>query len=358
MRVKKHILLLSVGLLFINSCIKRIDVATRIEKPILVVEGSVTTDTVPYTVKLSYSGPFTRLGAITDEFIEKDASVTISDDAGNSTDLAYKSNGIYETIDPGFRGKVGRSYSVTIKLKDGRTYTSSPEKIPPSVPISGISADYHFGFPGFFSIYIDTDDPADQENYYNWSFYSWMPRQTHGVGCGFGCIMFEYCFQRWTDTTLRILSDAAINGNKIKGLHLGDSYIYTYGNHYIDIKQNSITREAYQFFERFNEQQSRTGSTLDPLPASIKGNVYNAADKNDFALGYFAAYSVTNRRIILTPYSLTQYVLDISAKQFIPDGPKICFEAFENAMPYPPPPAPQNPPPPGWENAEQIKMYW
>ena len=139
---------------------------------------------------------------------------------------------------------------------------------------------------------------------------------------------------------------------------MGSSYIYAFGKHYIDIGQHSLTGEAYKFAERFKEQQTRTGTTLDPLPASIKGNVFNAADSNDFALGYFSASSVTHKRVILVPYSLTQFLLDITAATFIPEGPKVCFEAFPGAMVYEPPPANQNPSPTGWENAEKIKVYW
>ncbi len=79
------------------------------------MEGSVTTDSVPYTVKLSYSGPFT-ITEIPDEYIEKNANVTVTDDLGNATKLVYSDQGIYQTTDSGYIGKVGRSYSVIVEL--------------------------------------------------------------------------------------------------------------------------------------------------------------------------------------------------------------------------------------------------
>src|SRR5690349_19127347 len=132
MQSKKIITTFAVSFVF-SACIKQVDVDTRNEKPILVVEGAITTDTMPYTVKLTYSGPFTRTALIPDDHIEKDAEVTIIDDQGSTTALAYKGEGIYETTDTNYIGKVGRSYSIIVELKDGKKYISSPEKITPAV---------------------------------------------------------------------------------------------------------------------------------------------------------------------------------------------------------------------------------
>jgi hypothetical protein len=67
--------------------------------------------------------------------------------------------------------------------------------------------------------------------------------------------------------------------------------------HLVEVSQYSLTREAYRFWERYEEQRIRTGSILDPLPEPIEGNVYNVNDQNDIALGYFSASSVTTKRI-------------------------------------------------------------
>ena len=170
--------------------------------------------------------------------------------------------------------------------------------------------------------------------------------------------MYEYCYQKHIDKEIRLLSDNSINGNKILNQEVGYSYIYTFGDHFVDISQTSLTREAYQFWQRYNEQLTRTGSILDPLPASIRGNVYNETDPDDFALGYFFASSITHRRAILVPYSITPYWLGQSAAQFIPPESVACFDFFPDALFYPPPPAKQYPAPVGWENAEKIKVYW
>lgn len=349
-------------LFFFTACIKQVQVQTRNAPPVLVVEGAITTDSLPYTVKLSYSGKLRAANDIPVESIEKDALVTITDDQGHATSLTYRDSGIYQTTDPGYIGQVGRSYHVTIELSDGKKYVSAPEKISPAVPFENTMVrfveDFNLDFPAYLTVSIDTKDPVEQENYYKWDFYSWTPMKTKGVPCGFGCVLYEYCFQKIFDPDLRILSDAAINGNTISNQRIGKSYIYWYGKHYIDIGQLSITKAYYQFLEKYNEQVTRTGSVLDPLPASIKGNVYNSADENDFALGYFSASSATHKRAVIVPFNITEYLLNISAVHFIPDKSVACFEYYHNSLFYSPPPADQNPPPPGWENAERIEVHW
>ncbi|MFM9910187.1 MAG: DUF4249 domain-containing protein [Chitinophagaceae bacterium] len=361
MQLNKLFLAISILTITGQGCIKRVNVVTRNEEPILVVEGSITTDTVPYTVKLTYSGLIDFSDDIPDQYLEKEATVSISDDLGNVAPLVYKNKGIYETTDPAYIGKVGRSYHVIVLLKNGKKYISTPEKIKPPIPFSKVNASFvnifNLDLPTYLNVSIDANDPAGEENYYRWSFYSYIMRQTKGVPCGFGCIQFEYCYQKFIDKEIRILSDAAINGKEIRNQSVGRCYIYTFGNPYIEISQLTTTREAYQFWKRYQEQLTRTGGILDPLPAAIKGNVYNASNTSDFALGYFSASSVTSKRVVLVPYSITNYLLEISAFHFIPEDYIACFDYYPNSLVYPVP-GRIYPPPTGWENAEELKVYW
>lgn len=346
--------------LAVQGCVKRVNVATRNEAPILVVEGSITTDSVPYSVRLSYSGNFSLVRDLPPALLVEDATVSIRDDQGRSTALVYIDSGRYQTTDANYVGQVGRSYYVDIVLKDGKRYISKPEQIKPARPIDNINVrfvnEFNIELPTYLEITADVDDPADEENYYQWTYDAYIQRQTLGVPCGFYCVRFEFCYQKQLDNETRILSDQFVNGNLIRNQPVGRTYIYTFGNPYVSINQLSISREAYQFWKRYQDQQARTGSILDPLPAAIKGNVYNASDETDFALGYFSAASVTNKKLILIPQNITQYLLDISARIHIQQETIACFEYYDNALSYPDGRYP--PPPAGWENAEQRRVYW
>ena len=344
------------------SCIKEVEVDLRNVKPILVVEGSVSTDSVPYEVRLTYSGMIELVSEIPDENLEKEALVQIKDDAGNSTTLLYENNGYYKTTDSTFVGLAGRSYHVEVTLKDGKRYISLPEKMPDPVPVDSVNVrfinDFNPQHPAYLRAYVNTSDPVNEENFYKWEFFNYTRRQTPGVGCGFSCIMYEYCFQWYKGTELNILSDASINGKDILNQGVGNSFIFTYGKHYLDISQISMTREAYQFWNIYSEQTNRTGDILDPLPATIRGNIVNAANQDEYALGYFSARAIFHKKLIIVPFSITDYLLTISAVSLRPTQFIACFDYYPNTLFYPSPPADQAPPPPGWENAESLNVYW
>src|SRR5205085_2231573 len=170
--IKLTFVLIFISVLY-SACIKEVKPATRIEKSILVVEGSITTDKPPYTVKLTYSGPYKFALDIPDEFLEKNARVAIKDNLGNETQLAYKEKGIYETVDTNYIGIPGRSYNVVVELNNGKTYVSKPEKINDPVPLENFKvnfvSDFNFVHPAYLQVSIDAKDPAVQGNYYKWN---------------------------------------------------------------------------------------------------------------------------------------------------------------------------------------------
>src|ERR1022692_4070702 len=101
------------------SCITKIELPVRRTSPYLVVEGTISTDPPPYTVKLSYSGKFSntyQASQDTQQLFISDAKVSIKDDLGDSTLLGWISNGTYQSLDSNFIGSVGRSYTITIHL--------------------------------------------------------------------------------------------------------------------------------------------------------------------------------------------------------------------------------------------------
>src|ERR1700689_5183961 len=112
--------------LFFYTCVRRITPPIRNSAPILVVEGMVTTDTIPYAVKLSYTGNLLNASARIDSnqnFIN-DAIVFIKDDAGDSALCSLISPGTYQTTDANFIGIAGRTYTLEIHLSNGKIYIS------------------------------------------------------------------------------------------------------------------------------------------------------------------------------------------------------------------------------------------
>lgn len=338
--------------IFLTACEQEVEVPLRRVTPRLVVEGSITTDPPPYAVRLMYSGQFTHTNAISGELYINDAAIILSDDAGGSTSFTRTSNGFYESTDMDFRGETGKTYQLTITLSDGNTFQSKPETIFPVPAIDSLSVEvdpmYTARTPTGFLVYANTNDPATPGNYYRWTAESMLPRKATGESCGFYCKIGEYCRQLHRSSGINVLSDQSLNGKSILHHWVHRSPIYWFGRHYIEVKQLSLSREAFVFWQKVDEQTARTGSIFDPLPAPLEGNIYNVHRPDELALGYFGASAVSSKRIIIVPMYLKEHLLQGIAGIFIGQGD--CSVLYPESV-Y------DLGAPPGWENEERLAVY-
>jgi Domain of unknown function (DUF4249) len=343
-----------------SSCIRQITPPIRQSAPLLVVEGVITTDSAPYTIKLSYAGKFIHANVDSTQDFINDARVIIKDDAGDSSSCTLTTPGTYQSTDSSFIGMVGHTYTLEVYLSNGKTYVSKPEKINQVPPIDSITASYDSSFitdvrPTQLIIAVNTPDPPQVQNYYRWTASGYIPRKSWGVVCSypyppcsdpFSCSCNALCLQYISYTVLNVLSDQLINGHEIIQ-SVFYSPLYWFGKHYIEIKQYSLNQDTYLFWEQYLEQTTRTGSILDPFPSSLTGNIYNLADSNDVALGYFGASATVIKKVIIIPFFLQQYYLESIAGEYIPRGD--CSLTIPNSLG-------DNASPTGWENAEVIQL--
>jgi hypothetical protein len=60
-----------------------------------------------------------------------------------------------------------------------------------------------------------------------------------------------------------------------------------YDRYYIEIYQNNITSDAYRYMKNLEDNGSRSGTLVDPIPPIIFGNVFLKSDENQRVLGLF-----------------------------------------------------------------------
>ncbi|HTQ66022.1 MAG TPA: DUF4249 domain-containing protein [Puia sp.] len=343
------------------SCIRNVDPPIRTVPPKLVVEGWITTDPPPYTVNLSYSGKFTNASQVAEESFITDAKMSIIDDLGDSTECIWVGNGSYQSADSNFIGKVGRSYTLKIYLSDGNVYISSAEKIEPVPPIDSVSITYDSSVitdvrPNQLIVSVNLKDPGGVSNFYRWTASGYVPRKSWGDSCKnfagpcpgpFACDCAAYCEQFQSNNQINVMSDQYLDGKNILMHPVFYSPLYWFGSHFIEIKQYSLSRTAYLFWEQYLAQTNRTGSILDPLPASLTGNIYNQANSNDVALGLFSASDVVSKKIVIVPKNMQKYWLESVAGQFIPKGS--CHGVFPNSLE-------NDTDPQGWGGAQEIDL--
>jgi hypothetical protein len=352
-------------ILFYAGCIRNVNVPIRTVPPVLVVEGSVTTDPPPYSINLSYSGMFTntyQAGMDSNHYFVTDAKVTISDDLGDSTSCILSVNGTYQSVDSGFVGSVGRTYTLKVYLSNGKTFFSKPEKLAAVPPIDSLSILYDSSYitgvrPTQFIITVNAKDPPGISNYYRWGALGYVPRKSVGGPCCvycspppcnlFNCTCNGLCEQLIDNSgQVNILSDQFIDGREIR-IPVFYSPVYWTGIHYIQIKQYSISQDSYLFWQQYLAQTDRTGSILDPLPGPLNGNIFNQADSNELALGYFSASAVVTQKLIIVPYFLSEETLESVVYFYIEPGD--CHADYPNSLE-------DDAVPEGWDSAQVVDL--
>ena len=335
-----------IGLLV--ACVDEVNLPIRQTERRLVVEGLITNGPFPW-VRLTYTGHYSSSNPAPPELVVNDALVVISDDLGRRVRLIPDpfAPAYYGLRDSSFVGEVGRSYTLSITLPDGRHYQSRPERLNPVPTLEPLRAQYekgltYLGLPDTYHILVDTKDPAETDNFYRWSSVAYLPRWAsfdpkhppmlaYGPACG-TCS----CWVPFNGPLTDVLSDAIINGNRIVGRVVVKAPIYAVGALYVQVRQFSLTRAAYQYWRLFEQQRSRTGTIFDPQPASIEGNVRDIADTTRLALGFFGASAVSQQRITI-PGDTINYDRFLSRfqKLFIPPNGD-CFSNFSQPLLLPP----------------------
>ncbi|MCX6218727.1 DUF4249 domain-containing protein [Spirosoma sp.] len=312
------------------ACIDQVQLPIRTETPRLVVEGQITNEAPPYIVRLTYTGNYGGEGGqnVNDQYVTG-AQVTLGDDQGRSARFMSTGSGMYQTTDATFRGQVGRAYSLTVTLTDGRRYMTKEERMPAVPQLDSISARLvktgNLAIPYAFAYGANMSDPGNEQNYYRWTAYGYTNRLSIGVPCSLGSpnLCNNRCWTMVSTNVVNIFSDEAINGNPLRNRFVLQIPIYTVAPQLVEMQQYAITQANYQFWKLYQQQNARTGSIFDPLPAPVTGNLVNASDPTDLARGYFAVTSITRRRLRLQEYPRVSFypaLTSFISSQIIPPG--------------------------------------
>ena len=365
MRVKGIVYIVFISCLMTVDCVRVVKVPVRNVPPMLVVQGLVTTSPGPYTINLSYSGRYTngyQAAVLDSQYFIPDAKVVIRDDVGDSTTCSYAGFGNYLSDSVNFKGVVGRSYTLAVYLSNGRVYLSKPETLPAVAPIDSLTIGYDsagltFIQPPPLVATVNSHDPGGGPHYYRWSSFGYIPRKSWGFPCNisdppcndpFVCTCEAFCEQvNSVVSQVTLYSNQYTEGRQIiKPVYY--SPVYWFGKHFMEIDQYSLTLTSYRFWEQYLEQTNRTGSILDPLPSPVTGNIYNAADSNDLALGIFSASGVFQKKLTVVPFFLQEYELESVAGSYILPGD--CDLVYRNTLP-------DLVSPPAWDSAEVLNLH-
>ncbi|QJW90690.1 DUF4249 domain-containing protein [Spirosoma taeanense] len=277
--------------------------------PSLVVEGQITDQPGPYTVRLTRTANYSIRSI---NLLETGATVTIEDNRGNRETLREQSpGGVYVSRANGIQGVAGRSYRIVIQTKAGKRYESDAEVLQSAPPIQKLYTEYrNEPVPNSpvrkqsWKVYLDTKDPETTGNYYRWEWAHYeaisvcqktLPRNSQvyiGIYCCTPCWDITRCFN-----CISVSSDADVNGKAISGQYIMSAPYTSTAPYYVEVQQQAISKGAYAFWRSVSQLVNSTGGLFDPAPSSVQGNLRCVSDPNELVYGYFGATGISEQYI-------------------------------------------------------------
>jgi hypothetical protein len=310
-----HLIFLLSATLILNSCITQFIPQVTEDKEILVVEGLITNQAVPYTIKISRS---LSLGTRSVENPVRGCQVTVTDDLGNLFYLNETSAGTYISNPALFHAAVGRFYTLHVATNSDNNnlrYESLPTEMKPVPPIDSIY--YHrktisesHGLPSEegVDIFLDTHDATDKCKFFRWEYSeTWEFRIPYSVPN-------KQCWISDNSTVINIKNTTGLSETRVDGYPL--SYISNESDrlrvkYSMLVNQYSLNEGEYQYWEKLQNFAEQVGGLYDMIPSAVPSNVYCIDNQAEKVLGYFSVSATSSKRFFIkdnfmgikTPYT-------------------------------------------------------
>jgi hypothetical protein len=310
---------------------------------LLVVDALLTDENASNYVRLSHT---IKTVDMVPEMVSG-AIVTISDDLGHTITLTEKSTGVYKTDSLSFRGETSRTYTLYIKTKEGVEYKSAPCFMYPQQDIDSIYFEKDQEIINGESqdgirIYLDSKGESDCK-YYRWSYEEWwklsVPDPQRYDYYNDSTIIpqekpNQICWgNKKSDEIIIESTETGISnrfGKKPLLFVASEKSTRLLVQYFVKIRQYSISREEYKFWDQMNQINESGGDIFDKQPFQINSNVHNINKVNEQVLGYFQVSSVKSQSEYITKNDIKK--LNLPLYNFI------CERIEIGPIDYPPDP--------------------
>lgn len=341
--MNKFIYILFFILILFSECVEPFDASIDKYENLLVVDGMITNDSGPYSVKLSRSTTTNNTGFI----YVPDATIIISDDKGNSEQLTEIRAGQYTTGESGIQGVINNSYKIYIKTADGNEYESEFQELLPSANIDSL-----YGLVDFqttddtgilhegYQFFVETQTQTEETSY-----FLWIPIETYKYHADYRIEYYIYnnevlefpnpdslytCWRTNTIQNVYTLKTEANTGYIQSPLHFVSADTEKLSEGYsLLVKQLSIDYEAYQYFDNIKKILSQGESLYNIQPFQIIGNIKNINNPEEAVLGFFTVAGTDEKRIFTDIIQPTYYPYSHCVPNVLRWGNSVAYGSVE-----------------------------
>jgi hypothetical protein len=266
---KLIILFLVISSFVFTSCEEVIQVDTITAPPRLAVEAAINwqkeSEGNIQTIKLTSTTGYFESNIP----VVSGAQVSIKNSSNTVfTFIEQPNTGIYTCTD--FEPALNETYTLTI-ISNGQTYTAT-ETMRSVAPITRLVQNDNGGFTGK-DIEVKTyfNDPVNEENYY----------------------LYRYEYKNLKKIDLYTDEDTYFNGNEFFSLSQNDSL--KKGDK-IDITHLGISKSYYNYISIIISLAGQNGGgPFQSPPSTVRGNVVNTTNPDNYPLGYFSVSEIDAR---------------------------------------------------------------
>ncbi len=348
-------------LLCLDACIEPAEFVSAQDEPVeIVVDGIVTNEPGPYSIKLSRT---IQVGSTLVRLTISNATITMFSNAGES-EVLIETNlaGTYKTSESGMRGIIGREYWIVIQLPDGRIFESLPDKMSPTGQVDSVyykfeTFDAENGSKSYgFRIFIDASVPQAEESFTRFRFdgvYEVMtipklhpvlplPCATYPLPCS----GWEYykgqlvsfkpctCCECWANQFEK--KPTVVDNNiasQVVGLQVGFVPVnyYTFQNKYrVTVTQMSLSKKAFEYWKTIKDQKDGATSLFQPAYGKTTSNNFKPSAQGNI-VGIFYAAATHRKKIFIKKETNNAYLLaEVPRDCAGRDGPagESCLQLF------------------------------
>ncbi len=254
------------------GCQKVVSIDLNNANPQLVIEGIVTDQPGPYSVKLSKSADYFAASLYFPPV--SNALIIVTDSFGQTDTLKETTSGTY--LSSTLLGVAGSTYTLYVS-SEGKQYNAT-SSMPKKVFIDTLYTIVRNGSgeegPGY-DIYVSFKDPPEPGNYYRINAASSTVIPTDSID----------------GRRYRLYTDKLTNGNEMmERIRAGRLIV---AGDTVTISLLSLDQATYNYFNTLNDILISDRAPTSLSPANPTTNISNGS------LGYFSAYTIDSKSIVL-----------------------------------------------------------
>lgn len=298
------------------GCVEPFAATTQEFENALVIDARLTDEEKQHVVLLSRARPFEE----DDSAAEQNASVSITDDMGNSYAFSEIESGEYKS-DAVFSAQQNRSYQLSIVTSDQQSYSSAMETTPEKVGIDNLYFEREVNDTGEEGVSIYLDNSSANAKYFRYEYEETYkiiapnydpfefevlyyvacdPQRWYEVGIKPRMEQKRVCYASQKSLEIMQASTNQLANNELSRFQVRfidrENYIMSH-RYSILVKQFTQNINAHSYFENLNNFSSSERVFTDIQPGFLAGNITSNTNDDTKVLGYFEVASVDEQRI-------------------------------------------------------------